>query len=134
MHGLASFDRLLTRARTDSRTAPQTRRLVNRQGEAVADLPFPCSPNAILRAAHRIASDDWLGVIADESRQSGLASPWRLALLRAERHGQPRIASGPLWLSAALPARPGLRPQALKQQAEALALQALWQAGWRLAL
>lgn len=141
MYGLASFDRLLTRGRTDS-LAPGTpspsRQLISPQGDAVARLPFPCAPDAILRAAHRIAADDWLGVVADESRQTGrsdLRSPWRLALLRADRHGQPRLSrdAGPLWLSAALPARPGLRPQALRQRLQVLALQSLWQAGWRLA-
>ncbi|MEJ6001735.1 hypothetical protein [Paucibacter soli] len=137
MHGLASFDRLLTRARSGTPTgsAAQTRQLLNPQGDSVAELPFPCSPQAILRAAHRIAADDWLGVLADDSRQRGLNNGWRLALLRADRHGQPRLQrdAGPLWLSAPLTARAGLRPQLLKQQAQTLALQALWQAGWRLA-
>jgi len=138
MQGLASFDRLLTRGRTDKLApgAPSpSRQLISPAGDAVARLPFPCAPDAILRAAHRIAADDWLGVIADDGRQTGLASPWRLALLRADRHGQPRLSrdAGPLWLSTALPARPGLRPQALRQRLQVLALQSLWQAGWRLA-
>lgn len=139
MHGLASFDRLLTRGRSSSLTAttPDTRQLLSPQGETVALLPFPCSPSAILRAAHRIAADDWLGVLADDSSakgRSGLSSAWRLGLLRADRHGQPRLSrnAGPLWLSSAHSARPGLSPQRLKQETEALALRALWQAGWQL--
>ncbi|KAI1698001.1 hypothetical protein Ddc_19395 [Ditylenchus destructor] len=82
---------------------------------AIADLPTTCgrSTNAakalrlrlppgrqtpVISAAHRVHGDDWIGVLADEAQADKLNAPWRLALLRADRHGQARV-SRELWQS-----------------------------------
>ncbi|WP_266004049.1 hypothetical protein [Paucibacter sp. PLA-PC-4] len=136
MHELASFDRLiaLSHPSLSPLNKPATHLLRDPEGQIVSTLSSgPGLAQSILLAAHRIAAGDWLGLLADENRARGLQQAWRLALLRAERHGKPRTQrdGGPLWLSPALPGRPGLAPALLRQQAQALALRQLWQQGWR---
>ncbi|MGN6827529.1 hypothetical protein [Paucibacter sp. M5-1] len=136
MHELASFDRLIARSHPSLSplNKPAARLLRDPEGQVVSTLASgPDLARRILFAAHRVAAGDWLGLLADENRARGLQQAWRLALLRAERHGQPRTLrdGGPLWLSPALPGRPGLAPALLRQQVEALALRQLWQQGWR---
>ncbi len=159
MHGLASFDRWLTRraaghlsaARTTQPSlrnlvpvtspapqpatlsftaqpapvAQQQQHLLGPAGEHLATLPRGASAAQILRAALGLKAGDWCGVLADEGRSRGLLQAWRLALLRQQ--------GGALqWLSEPLLARPGQRPAQLQQAAQRLALQALWQQGYRL--
>lgn len=136
MHELASFDRQIARSHPSLGflNKPAARLLRNPEGHVVSALSSgPDLARSILLAAHRIAAGDWLGLLADENQARGLQQAWRLALLRAERHGQPRTQrnGGPLWLSPALPGSPGLVPALLRQQAEALALRQLCQQGWR---
>lgn len=136
MHELASFDRLiaLSHPSLSPPDKPASHLLRDPEGQIVGTLSSgPGLAQSILLAAHRIAAGDWLGLLADENRARGLQQAWRLALLRAERNGQPRTQrdGGPLWLSPALPGRPGLAPALLRQQAQALALRQLWQQGWR---
>jgi len=161
MQGLASFDRWLTRraaghlsaARTaqpslrhlvpvtspapqpatlsftaqPAPAAQQQQHLLSPTGEHLATLPRGASASAaqVLRAALGLKAGDWIGVLADEGRSRGLQQAWRLALLR-QQGGAVQWLSEPLW------ARPGQRPAQLQQAAQRLALQALWQPGFRL--
>ncbi len=142
MHELASFDRLIARSHPSLSplNQPTASLLRDPEGQVVRRLARGAGlAHDILVAAHRIAAGDWLGLLADDGQTPVRGRPrqaWRLALLRAERHGQARTQrdGGPLWLSPALPAacgRPGQAPALLRQQAEALALRQLWQQGWR---
>ncbi|OYU29050.1 MAG: hypothetical protein CFE41_03435 [Burkholderiales bacterium PBB2] len=158
MQGLASFDRWLTRraaghlsaARTTQPslrhlvpvTSPapqpatlsftaqpalpaQQQQLLSPTGEHLATLPRGASAAQVLRAALGLKAGDWSGVLADEGRSRGLQQAWRLALLR-QQGGAVQWLSEPLW------ARPGQRPAQLQQAAQRLALQALWEQGFRL--
>lgn len=134
---LAQFDALLSRrraARPLNVAQPAVRVLRDPWGEPVAEFKHTPSDLDLLKAAHRLHGDDWIGVLADESRNRGLTAAWRLALLRADRHGQPRLSAlaGPQWLSAVSQGRPGVRPSALRRELCALAVQQLWATGWRL--
>lgn len=136
---LAQFDALLSRRRAARPqplhvAQPAVRVLRDPWGEPVAEFLHTPSDLDLLKAAHRLHGDDWIGVLADESRSRGLTAAWRLALLRADRHGQPRWSAqvGPQWLSAESQGRPGVRPSALRRELCALAVQQLWATGWRL--
>ncbi|MDT8998456.1 hypothetical protein RQP53_04105 [Paucibacter sp. APW11] len=141
MHGLAQFDRLLSQAQSarlwGASAVQAPLHLLDPHGHEVAELSATPSSAEILAAAYRLQADDWCGLLADEasdrSRHPGQPA-WRLALFRAERHGQPRLGrdTGPQWLSPALPRGAALQPGDLLQQARKAAVQALWQAGWRL--
>lgn len=142
MHGLADFDRLLSGHAASSRhwlrqqAAPAlpTRVLRDPQGQVVGQWQGQPSLADILAAAHRLQAGDWCGALADESAQPALNPVWRLALFRADRHGQPRLGrdTGPLWISPALKTCAGERPAALLQSLRHAAVQALWAQGWRL--
>ncbi|HLO94787.1 MAG TPA: hypothetical protein VK195_10740 [Burkholderiaceae bacterium] len=142
MHGLADFDRLLSGhaaasrhwLRSPSTTRSQSRLLRDPQGHVVAGWQGQPSLADILAAAHRLQPGDWCGVLADEGSRPAPNPAWRLALFRAERHGQPRLGrdTGPLWISPALKARAGERPAELLQSLRRAAVQALWAQGWRL--
>lgn len=142
MHGLADFDRLLSGhaassrhwLRSPSTTRPQSRLLRDPQGHVVAEWQGQPGLADILAAAHRLQPGDWCGVLADEGSQPALNPAWRLALFRADRHGQPRLGrdTGPLWISPALKAGAGERPAELLQSLRRAAVQALWAQGWRL--
>lgn len=135
---LAQFDTLLTRRRSASAprvsAAPSLRQLRDPWGEPVAEFSHAPSNAELLKAAHRLQSDDWIGVLADETLSAGLNAAWRLALLRADRHGRARLSReiGPQWISAPLPQRPGIRAAALRQELQAAAVQQLWRSGWKL--
>lgn len=146
MHGLADFDRQLSghaaasrhwlrNERPASRVAaatPSIQQLRDPQGHVVGEWSKAPSLAEILAAAHRLQPGDWCGVLAEEGQ--ACAPGWRLALFRADRHGQPRLGrdTGPLWLSPALTARAGERPGELLQSLRRAAVQALWAQGWRL--
>lgn len=142
MHGLADFDRLLSGhaassrhwLRSPSAPRPQSRVLRDPQGHVVSEWHDQPSLAAILAAAHRLQAGDWCGVLAEEGAQGSLNPAWRLALFRADRHGQPRLGrdTGPLWISPALKACAGERPAVLLQSLRRAAVQALWAQGWRL--
>lgn len=161
MQGLASFDRWLTRRAAGHLSAVRTtqpslrhlvpvtspapqpatlsftaqpapaaqqqqqQHLLSPTGEHLATLPRGASAAQVLRAALGLKAGDWIGVLADEGRSRGLQQAWRLALLR-QQGGAVQWLSEPLW------ARPGQRPAQLQQVAQRLALQALWQQGFRL--
>lgn len=148
MHGLADFDRQLSghaaasrhwlrNERTPSRAVtpkPARRQLRDPQGQVVGE--WSGAPNLadILAAAHRLQPGDWCGVLAEDGQGQARQPGWRLALFRADRHGQPRLGrdTGPLWLSPVLIARAGERPADLLQSLRRAAVQALWAQGWRL--
>ena len=147
MHGLADFDRLLSGHAAASRhwlrptaspsaptPAPRTRELLDPQGHVVGEWQSQPSLTDLLAAAYRLQPGDWCGVLAEEGASSARSPAWRLALFRAERHGQPRLGrdTGPLWLSPALKAGAGERPGELLQALRRAAVQALWAQGWRL--
>ena len=142
MHGLADFDRLLSGRAASSRhwlrstaTPPvPARRLRDPQGQVVGEWPGRPSLADILAAAHRLQPGDWCGALAEEGAGAGLNPAWRLALFRADRHGQPRLGreSGPLWLSPALKVCAGERPAELLQSLRRAAVQTLWAQGWRM--
>ncbi|WP_271008223.1 hypothetical protein [Paucibacter sp. B51] len=157
MQGLASFDRWLTRRAAGHLSAVRTtqpslrhlvpvtspapqpatlsftaqpapaaqQHLLGPTGEHLATLPRGASAAQVLRAALGLKAGDWIGVLADEGRSRGLQQAWRLALLRQQ-------GAALQWLSEPLWARPGQRPAQLQQAAQRLALQALWQQGFRL--
>ncbi|WAC75260.1 hypothetical protein OU995_11400 [Roseateles sp. SL47] len=134
---LAQFDTLLSRRRAKlPAAAPQsaTRILRDPWGEPVAEFTQFPSDLALLKAAYRLQGDDWIGVLADEAQGRGLHAAWRLALLRADLHGRPRLSAqaGPQWLSAAVEGRPGVRPSGLRQALCASAVRHLWATGWKL--
>ncbi len=156
MHGLADFDRLLsghaaasrhwlrserTPARAPACTTsltsptPSPRLLRDPQGQVVAEWSGAPSLADILAAAHRLQPGDWCGALAEEGQGAVRQPAWRLALFRADRHGQPRLGrdTGPLWISPVLSARAGERPAELLQSLRRAAVQALWAQGWRLA-
>lgn len=136
MHSLASFDRWFVQAARRPASAPQA--------AAAAPAPLSCcyligpqrdsavrvdrgSAADILRAAHRIAAEDWCGLLGDDAGSRGCRQVWRLALWRAQA-----ADTAPLWLSEAVVARPGQRPGELLEAVQRAALQALWAQGWRL--
>lgn len=152
MQGLASFDRWLTRRAAHAPQRPlvpvtspapqpatlsftaqpasaaqqqQQQHLLSPSGQHLATLPRGASAAQILRAALGLKAHDWCGVLADEGRSRGLQQAWRLALLRQQ-------GAALQWLGEPLFARPGQRPAALKLAVQRLALQALWQQGFRL--
>ncbi len=134
---LAQFDALLARrraARPVPVAQPTARVLRDPWGEPVAEFHHAPTDLDLLKAAHRIQGDDWVGVLADEAHNRGLTAAWRLALLRADRHGRPRLSAqaGPQWISAAAPGRPGARPVELRRELCARAVQQLWASGWKL--
>jgi len=132
---LAQFDSLLARRRAHPGVAtPHSRTLRDPWGEPVAEFQHTPSDLDLLKAAHRLQADDWVGVLADEGQGRGLRAAWRLALLRADRHGQPRLNASvaPQWLSASVTERPGARPGALRRDLCAAAVRQLWASGWRL--
>lgn len=134
---LAQFDTLLSRRRNPLPAAtpqPAVRTLRDPWGEPVAEFKQAPSDIDLLKAAHRLQGDDWLGVLADDAQGRGLTAAWRLALLRADRHGRPRISAqvGPQWLGAAITDRPGVRPAALRRDLCAVAVRQLWASGWKL--
>ncbi|UXH77005.1 hypothetical protein [Roseateles amylovorans] len=135
---LAQFDSLLARRRFARNAAPVARssshQLRDPWGEPVATFSRFPSDAELLKAAHRLQSDDWLGVLADESQTQGLRTAWRLALLRADRHGRARVSRevGPQWLSPVVTERPGARPSELRRALCATAVAQLWQTGWKL--
>ena len=134
---LAQFDSLLTRrraARAASTTTQTPRTLRDPWGEPVAEFSRFPSDLELLRAAHRVQADDWIGALADDAQSHRLNAAWRLALLRTDRHGQPRLSRepGPQWLSAPHDARPGERASELRRALHAAAVRQLWEAGWKL--
>jgi hypothetical protein len=139
---LAQFDALLSRrraARTRTSTAnalpaQAPRTLRDPWGEPVAEFSRFPSDLELLKAAHRLQADDWIGALADDAQAHRLNAAWRLALLRADRHGRARFSRevGPQWLSAPHVARPGERPAALRRELHAAAVDQLWSAGWKL--
>ncbi|OWQ93208.1 hypothetical protein CDN99_01555 [Roseateles aquatilis] len=133
---LAQFDSLLTRRRLVRAACPTqpVRVLRDPWGEPVAEFSRFPSDRDLLKAAHRLQSDDWIGALADDARSHRLSTAWRLALLRADRHGQARLSRdiGPQWLSAAVEGRAGDRPADLRRTLYADAVRQLWQAGWKL--
>lgn len=134
---LAQFDSLLTRrrlARNTAATAQPVRTLRDPWGEPVAEFSRFPSDLELLRAAHRLQSDDWIGALADDAQSQRLNAAWRLALLRNDRHGQARVSRqpGPQWISSAQAGRPGARPAELRRELCAAAVRQLWQAGWKL--
>ena len=136
MHALAQFDRLLSQSHALPSWSPSAqqpvRRLLDPSGEVVAELDAAAGAAQILKAAHRLADDDWCGVLAEEGTARRPA--WRLALFLAQRHGQALLNTDqrPVWLSPALGRGAASRPDALLKQAREAAVQALWRAGWRL--
>lgn len=134
---LAQFDSLLSRrrlARASTAAAPAAHVLRDPWGEPVAEFSRFPSDIELIKAAHRVHGDDWIGVLADEAQADKLHAPWRLALLRADRHGQARVSRevGPQWLGKAQPGRPGARPAELRRALCAAAVRQLWQSGWKL--
>ncbi|PIM52975.1 hypothetical protein CS062_12180 [Roseateles chitinivorans] len=134
---LAQFDSLLTRRRTARAAAAPAqplRTLCDPWGEPVAEFSRFPSDLELLKAAHRLQADDWIGPLADDAQPRRLSAVWRLALLRADRHGQARVSRepGPQWISPLLTARPGERPGVLRRELHAAAVRQLWQAGWKL--
>ncbi|WP_431262963.1 hypothetical protein ACQ859_23190 [Roseateles chitinivorans] len=137
---LAQFDSLLSRRRAARTTTTTTlpvqapRTLRDPWGEPVAEFSRFPSDLELLKAAHRLQSDDWIGALADDGQSHRLNAAWRLALLRADRHGRARVTRdvGPQWLSSPRVARPGERPAALRRELHAAAVQQLWLAGWKL--
>ena len=136
---LAQFDSLLSRRRAARTTtvspAQAPRTLRDPWGEPVAEFSRFPSDLELLKAAHRLQADDWIGALADDGQAQRLNAAWRLALLRADRHGRARFSRevGPQWLSAPHVSRPGERPAALRRELHAAAVRQLWQAGWKLA-
>ncbi|WP_416757418.1 hypothetical protein ACNI65_14190 [Roseateles sp. So40a] len=135
---LAQFDSLLTRRRAARATpapAQPQRTLRDPWGEPVAEFSRFPSDLELLKAAHRLQPDDWIGALADDAQSQRLNAVWRLALLRADRHGQARVSRepGPQWISPQQTARPGERPATLRRQLHAAAVRQLWLAGWKLA-
>lgn len=138
---LAQFDSLLSRRRvartsTTANTLPvqAPRTLRDPWGEPVAEFSRFPSDLELLKAAHRLQADDWIGPLADDGQARRLNAAWRLALLRADRHGRARFSRevGPQWLSAPRVSRPGERPAALRRELHAAAVHQLWLAGWKL--
>ncbi|WP_067062812.1 hypothetical protein [Roseateles chitosanitabidus] len=133
---LAQFDSLLTRRRLGTTHTPARSAHVLRDpwGEPVAEFSRFPSDLDLLKAAHRVQGDDWVGVLADEAQTRNLNAPWRLALLRADRHGQARVCRepGPQWIGAAQASRPGARSAELRRDLCAAAVRQLWQSGWKL--
>lgn len=133
---LSRFDALLTRRRVVSPAAPALtlRVLSDPWGEPVAEFSETPCDEALIRAAFRIADDDWLGVLADDSAGRGLSAAWRLSLIRADRHGRARVSRepGPQWVGAAVHARPGQAATPLREQLLDQAVQQLWRSGWTL--
>ncbi len=135
---LAQFDALLARRRLDrvapSRARPATHQLCDPWGEPVAEFTAFPSEMALLTAAYRLQPEDWVGVLADDAHRDGLHACWRLALWRADRHGQARVQrdSGPQWISPATTQRPGARPSELRRALCASAVAQLWRTGWKL--
>ncbi|WP_431287172.1 hypothetical protein [Roseateles chitinivorans] len=135
---LAQFDSLLSRRRaartTTASPAQAPRTLRDPWGEPVAEFSRFPSDLELLKAAHRLQADDWIGPLADDGQAQRLNAAWRLALLRADRHGRARVSRevGPQWLSAPRVARPGERPTALRRELHAAAVRQLWLAGWKL--
>lgn len=134
---LAQFDSLLNRrrvARTAATPARPLRTLRDPWGEPVAEFSRFPSDLELLKAAHRLQGDDWIGALADDAHAQRLNASWRLALLRADRHGQARVSRepGPQWLSTPHVARPGERPTELRRALQAAAVRELWRAGWKL--
>ncbi|MET0518794.1 MAG: hypothetical protein ABW005_08175 [Burkholderiaceae bacterium] len=154
MWGLTQFDALLTRrlprgaSSSSSSSSPpavasarsggfsiRPLLLLDPWGEPVAAFARKPSDAELLKAAHRLAAEDWLGVLADDASAPAGRPQWRLALLRADRPGRARGAAAGLglqWLSAALPAPAGRRPAQLQRELRAAAVQQLWRHGWRL--
>lgn len=141
MHALAQFDRLLAQAQARCRPAspshPQAGllagRLIDPHGDICAEFASAPSDAQILAAAHRLSPGDWCGVLADDAAGGISRLAWRLALFRADRHGQPRLhrEGQAIWLSAPLLSRSGSPAAELLRQLRSLAVQALWAAGWR---
>lgn len=134
---LAQFDSLLTRRRAAHGTTAPTqplRTLRDLWDEPVAEFSRFPSDLELLKAAHRLQGDDWIGPLADDAHAQRLNAVWRLALLRADRHGQARVSRevGPQWISAPHAARPGERPAELRRALQAAAVRQLWQSGWKL--
>lgn len=134
---LSRFDALLVRRRASppaAQPSPSRRVLRDSWGEPVAEFSGHPSEHDLIRAAFRIADDDWLGVLADDRAARGLDAAWRLSLIRADRHGRARVSRepGPQWLGEALHARPGQRPAELRRELVSAAVRQLWRAGWRL--
>ncbi len=131
---LAQFDSLLNRRRAAATPAQPRRTLLDPWGEPVAEFSRFPSDLELLKAAFRLQADDWIGALADDGQSHRLNAAWRLALLRADRHGRARVSReiGPQWLCAPLVARPGERPAALRRELHAAAVRQLWQAGWKL--
>lgn len=102
--------------------------LISPWGEAVAPMPRLASAARILRAAYGVRDGDWFALLADEALGQGTQQAWALALWR----GAAGASAAPQWLSPALLARPGQRPNALRDEILRQAVQALWQQGWRL--
>ncbi|MFO1251233.1 MAG: hypothetical protein U1E77_08915, partial [Inhella sp.] len=73
MQGLASFDRCLAQrhafaapaARSDSRPS-LNRYLIGPLADQVLPLPACADARTLLRLAHGIGAEDWLGVLAEE--------------------------------------------------------------------
>lgn len=135
---LAQFDSLLSRRRaaraTTTSPAQPPRTLRDPWGEPVAEFSRFPSDLELLKAAFRLQADDWIGALADDGQSHRLNAAWRLALLRADRHGRARFSRevGPQWLSSPRVARPGERPAALRRELHAAAVHQLWLAGWKL--
>jgi hypothetical protein len=134
---LAQFDSLLSRrraARTTTSPAQSPRTLRDPWGEPVAEFSRFPSDLELLKAAFRLQADDWIGALADDGQSHRLNAAWRLALLRADRHGRARFSRevGPQWLSSPQVARPGERPAALRRALHAAAVHQLWLSGWKL--
>lgn len=134
---LAQFDSLLSRRRAvgNATSTPRpSHTLRDPWGEPVAEFSGFPSDLKLLKAAHRVRSDDWIGPLADDAQSRHLHAAWRLALLRGDRHGQARVSQhpGPQWLSAPRVVRAGERPADLRRALYAAAVRQLWQAGWKL--
>ena len=128
MQGLASFDRCLAQRHAVAAPAARSagrpslnRYLIGPLVDQVLPLAAPSDARALLKLAHGIGPNDWLGVLAEEG--SSHTPAWRLAVCRA--------AGGLEWLSPAWPARAGTAPQQLQAELQARAVQALWAQGWR---
>lgn len=135
---LAQFDSLLSRRRAARTVTPSPaqppRTLRDPWGEPVAEFSRFPSDLELLKAAHRLQADDWIGALAEDGQSHRLNAAWRLALLRADRHGRARVSRqvGPQWLSTPVIARPGERPATLRRELHAAAVHQLWLAGWKL--
>ncbi|MFG6448377.1 hypothetical protein ACG0Z6_08980 [Roseateles sp. BYS180W] len=138
MTALARFDALLQRRQRQLNDADLSLgshtpyQLISPEGEVLAQSAQALSHEAVLRCAYGLEADDWIGALAEDSATRTARSAWRLALIRADRHGQARLGCGPQWLSLPLRRAAGEPAAGLRKALLQQAVAELWAKGWRL--